>query len=163
MKKEILNGEKLDILRKQRNKIIIVSLCFFFLVLGYLIGSIFIQTRDTMKIFVIINSLITILGLFFLFAYLTQVIIPLNKAIKVISIALKNNKTIEKYVIDNIQDKNETYLGVVCNVINVSNGTRKLKLFYPLDEKVDLDINKEYEFEYYHNFVISIKEVMEDD
>jgi len=164
MIKTLINDEKLDILKAKRNKIIFVSLCFLVVWIIYCVASCFIQNRDTMKIFIVINSIVSIIVVISLLYALTQNILPLNNQIKLYSKALSSWKTKEQVKLVSIQTNKETYLGVEANVIYVSNINKeesRTKIF--IDEELEFKKDVIYEIEYYHNFLISIKEVSENE
>jgi len=160
MKKTLINTDKLNILIKKRNKVVLVSLSFLVAFILYFIISCFIQNRETMRIFIVINSFLSIVLIVGEVYLLTEGIIPLNKNIALYKKALSSNKTLEKVKLISIQENKENYLGVDSNVIyfeNINKQGSKTKIFHD-DDSLSLVEAKIYIIEYYHNYLISVDE-----
>ena len=112
MKKALIDEQKLVFLKVKERNSILISLIVLVLFISYAITSCFLQSRETMKVFILVNSIISIIVFLFELYFLTQVIIPLHKKKVLFSKCLGSKINEEEIEIITFDHSIENYLGV---------------------------------------------------
>lgn len=158
MKKALIDEQKIVFLKVKERNSILISLIVLVLFISYAITSCFLQSRETMKVFILVNSIISIIVFLFELYFLTQVIIPLHKKKVLFSKCLGSKINEEEIEIITFDHSIENYLGVDLLVLYASLENNK-KAKYFLSEDIELSNTKKYKITTHHNVVISISEV----